>query len=89
MAHVIFVYGMKARAGSRPEVPHCVEKAGHSQTNRHYVTCDDDRVLPLPFQEKMIGRSPGAVVTTTPLSSRHIPQASAPDELVQAILKEL
>lgn len=63
--------------------------AGFEALPRHFIRCQDDKVLPLAFQNDMIDRAKGTTVTTSDINSGHIPQASKPDKLLDQILQEI
>ena len=78
--------------GSQPLLPLASGFDGGSEFDdlpKHYIRCEDDKILPLPFQNTMIGRVEGATVTTHDIETGHLPQITKPAELLSAILDEI
>ncbi|MEM6904896.1 MAG: alpha/beta hydrolase, partial [Pseudomonadota bacterium] len=75
--------------GTQPLLPLSVPFASNSgfrNVPKHYIHCDDDKIIPLAQQEEMVASAKGAPVTTSTLSSHHFPQVAVPDDLAAAVL---
>jgi hypothetical protein len=77
-----------------PSFKQSLTYAGYKDVAVNYILCEDDKIIPAPYQEAMIGtiqKAKGSEkdVEVHRINSDHVPNVSHPEELLEIIKKIL